>query len=54
MSSTPKQKRNEHFAKLCDQIASKKSIGGTQLRAINRRIEKRKRAQLSRAQRGTA
>jgi hypothetical protein len=45
MSATKQQRRNERFAKLCDEIGGPRSIGGTMLRAVNRRIEKRKRKQ---------
>jgi len=39
---TKRQKKNEYFAKLCDSIAGGKSQSGKELRAINRRVEKRK------------
>ena len=39
---TKKQKKNESFAKLCDEIAGGKSESGKQFRAINRRVDKRK------------
>ncbi len=39
---TKKQKRNEYFAKFCDEIAEGKSKHGKYLRDINRRIDKRK------------
>jgi hypothetical protein len=45
VSQTKRQKENERFAKMCDAIGGENSQGGRELRATNRRIEKRKRQQ---------
>ncbi len=39
---TKKQKNREYFAKLCDRIAGGKSQTGKHLRAVNRRVDKKK------------
>jgi hypothetical protein len=40
-----RERKNEQFAALCDEIAGGTSKGGQHLRAINRRTQKRKRKQ---------
>ncbi len=42
---TKKQKDRERMAQMCNKIAGGKSIYADQLRATNRRVEKRKREQ---------
>lgn len=43
--NTRKQKVRERFAKMCDDIACGNSEEGRKLRALNRRVDKRKREQ---------
>ena len=38
-----RQQKNEQFAKLCEEIGGKNSVGAREFRAANRRIDKARR-----------